>query len=262
MNQERIGQFIYKCRKEKNLTQKDIADKLGITNKAVSKWEKGYSLPDYSLLIPLCNILDITINDLLNGEKTKTQNEENTINAIDYYNKKSSKQWKQTICLFLLIFVLLFSGIYMLTNFGRSKVYSISSDSSEYIIQGYLITNQKQNIITISNLEYDNKNNIYCVNSYFECNDDKYVRDIKIYLNDGKKRIATFHIDKGEKDVVLLNNLLKDVTIDLSENSKKINIKENDLKIIISYESAEYEKIKIELKLNLQEVYTNNKIFY
>lgn len=68
MNQEKIGQFISKCRKNKHITQIQLAEKLAITDKAISKWECGKSMPDPSLFMPLCDLLDITINELLLGE--------------------------------------------------------------------------------------------------------------------------------------------------------------------------------------------------
>ena len=74
MNQEKIGKFIASCRKKQNLTQEQLAEKLGITYKAVSKWETGKGLPDASIMMDLCNILEISVNDLLSGEKiTKEQ---------------------------------------------------------------------------------------------------------------------------------------------------------------------------------------------
>ena len=69
MNQDKIGKFIAQIRKEKKLTQEDLATKLGITKNAVSKWERGISMMDMSLLIPVCDILDISITELLNGER-------------------------------------------------------------------------------------------------------------------------------------------------------------------------------------------------
>lgn len=69
MNQERIGKFIAKCRKEQKLTQEEFAEKLNITYKAVSKWECGKSLPDASIMMDLCTILEINVNDLLSGKK-------------------------------------------------------------------------------------------------------------------------------------------------------------------------------------------------
>ncbi len=74
MNQVKIGKFIAICRKEQNLTQEQLAEKLGITYKAVSKWECGNGLPDASIMMELCKILKITVNDLLSGEIIKTEN--------------------------------------------------------------------------------------------------------------------------------------------------------------------------------------------
>lgn len=68
MNQTQIGKFISECRKAKGWTQNQLAEKLGITDKAVSKWETGRSMPDLSLFTPLCNLLEITLNELLAGE--------------------------------------------------------------------------------------------------------------------------------------------------------------------------------------------------
>ena len=69
MDQIQIGKFIAKMRKSTNLTQKQLADALSISDKTVSKWECGKGLPDVSLMLPLCNMLNITVNDLLSGEK-------------------------------------------------------------------------------------------------------------------------------------------------------------------------------------------------
>ena len=68
MNQEKIGMFISELRKEKNMTQEQLAQKLNVTDKAVSKWECGLSLPDISILIPLSEILNVSLYDLLKGE--------------------------------------------------------------------------------------------------------------------------------------------------------------------------------------------------
>ena len=93
MNQEKIGKFIAKCRKDKKMTQSDLAEKLGVTDKSIGNWENGRNMPDLSLFKPLCDELDITINELLSGEKLKKEGyqekfEENIINTIDYSTKK------------------------------------------------------------------------------------------------------------------------------------------------------------------------------
>ena len=68
MNQIKIGAFISGCRKTKGWTQSQLAEKLGITDKAISKWETGRSMPDLSLFMPLCTLLGITLNELFAGE--------------------------------------------------------------------------------------------------------------------------------------------------------------------------------------------------
>ena len=69
MNREKIGRFIADCRKSKKMTQEQLSEKLNITSKAVSKWETGKCLPDASIMMDLSNILEITVTELLSGEK-------------------------------------------------------------------------------------------------------------------------------------------------------------------------------------------------
>lgn len=78
MNQIKIGKFIAKCRKQQNLTQMQLAEKLNITDRAVSKWETGKSMPDSSIMLELCDVLKINVTDLLTGE----------VITMDNYNKE------------------------------------------------------------------------------------------------------------------------------------------------------------------------------
>ncbi len=74
MNQVKIGKFIAECRKKCGLTQVQLAEKLNITDRAVSKWENGKSLPDSSIMLDLCELLNISVNDLLSGEVVTVNN--------------------------------------------------------------------------------------------------------------------------------------------------------------------------------------------
>lgn len=96
MNQEKIGKFISECRKNKNITQEELAEKLGVTNKSVSRWENGKNMPDYSILKELCNILDIDVNEFLCGEKiNKKEIESHTVENLDLILKEYYKMKKQ-----------------------------------------------------------------------------------------------------------------------------------------------------------------------
>ena len=79
MNQQLTGKFIAHKRKEKNLTQEQLAEKLGVSNKTVSKWETGKCMPDYSVVKPLCDELEITVAELMDGEDAK----EKSVRAYD-----------------------------------------------------------------------------------------------------------------------------------------------------------------------------------
>lgn len=138
MNQEKIGQFIAECRKEKKLTQSELAERLGVTDRSISNWENARCMPDLSLFKPLCDELDISINDLISGErieKSKYQEklEENIINTIDYSNKKINQK-NNNIGLILLVFGVVISFTAM-TIFA-----SESSWGSVYAVIGSIIS--------------------------------------------------------------------------------------------------------------------------
>lgn len=138
MNQEKIGKFIASCRKKNNLTQLELAEKLGVTDRSVSKWENGRCMPDLSLFKPLCEELDITINELLSGEKINKEIyqekfEENIVNTIDYTNKKLNEK-TNTLGIILLVFG------FLITLTAISIFPSESSWSSFYSIFGSIIS--------------------------------------------------------------------------------------------------------------------------
>ncbi|MBQ2809565.1 MAG: helix-turn-helix transcriptional regulator, partial [Clostridia bacterium] len=97
MDQVKIGCFIAECRKAKNLTQMQLAEELNITDRAVSKWENGRSMPDTSVMLDLCHILDISINDLLNGEKISMENNDQKNEQLLLDMAKEVEQKNKTI---------------------------------------------------------------------------------------------------------------------------------------------------------------------
>lgn len=103
MDQIKIGKFIAEERKLKKYTQKDLADKLGISDKTVSKWERGNGFPEISLLVPLCEELGISVNELLSGERLeevdyKRKAEENMVNLV-----KEAQESKKKIILSVMV---------------------------------------------------------------------------------------------------------------------------------------------------------------
>lgn len=120
MNQEAIGTFIAACRKEQGLTQMQLAEKLNITNRAVSKWETGKSCPDVSIMLDLCDILGITVNELLSGERIPMEHYQKKAeqNLLELQRKKDKAQKSLLrVELIWLAIALLLAPIHFLINF-------------------------------------------------------------------------------------------------------------------------------------------------
>ena len=82
MDQIKIGKFIAECRKNKNLTQAQLAEKLNVTDRAISKWETGKAMPDSNIMLELCNILGINVNELLCGEMIDMEQKDEQLNEL------------------------------------------------------------------------------------------------------------------------------------------------------------------------------------
>ena len=137
MDLDKIGKFIALNRKNKGLTQEQLAEKLGVTNKTISRWETGKYMPDLSLLKPLSEELGITLNELLSGEKIEEQKiventEKNIINTIDYSSKKVENEHKKISIILMILGAII--SISALTIFNKE-----SSWCSIYSIIGIII---------------------------------------------------------------------------------------------------------------------------
>lgn len=160
MNQENIGKFISKERKNKELTQKELADKLNISEKTVSKWECGKGLPEVSLMQPLCKELDISVNELLNGEKNNKKNKEDIcIEYMDYAQKKNKKKLVCIITMFSIILLLLLMSTYFLNNYGKTTIYELHGHSANFSYSdAILVKSNQKNLLNTGKIIITNKN--------------------------------------------------------------------------------------------------------
>ena len=127
MDQIKVGKFIQEKRKEHNLTQMDLAEKLSITDRAVSKWECGKSLPDASIMLELCNILEISVNELLTGEEIDmtNYNEKAELNLIELRKQKeiSDKRLLKLEVLIMVISMLFMFALILIAAFIEMKIW-------------------------------------------------------------------------------------------------------------------------------------------
>ena len=165
MEQIKIGKFISEKRKETNLTQEQLAEKLNISKNAVSKWERGLNLPDVSIMQDLCKILNITLNELFIGENIKEESykeiaDNNLLSAlenssftlkekIDFYKKKWKKEHIFKIILSFITWVVLILAL----KFQNVEIYLIGTISGMLAVLFYIVL-YNQMMIYVENNAY------------------------------------------------------------------------------------------------------------
>ena len=116
MDQFKTGKFIAECRKQKKLTQMQLAEKLNITDKAISKWENGKAMPDSAIMLELCDILCISVNELLNGEKISMEknnqkNEQLLLDMAKELERKNKTIWFSMWAIIIVSMIALLAGV-------------------------------------------------------------------------------------------------------------------------------------------------------
>lgn len=129
MDQIKIGKFIAECRKKNNLTQMELAEKLNITDRAISKWENGKGMPDSSIMLELCNELHISVNELLSGEilEVNNYNEKSEHNLIEIVKQKEESDKKilsleisiGVACIIIFFILVLIASIVEMQDWAR-----------------------------------------------------------------------------------------------------------------------------------------------
>ena len=157
MDQRKIGNFICLCRKDKKLTQQQLAEKIGVSSKSVSRWENGNTMPDYSLLKDLCNELGISVNELLAGQRILAEEYVNVAEENFIFLKKKVDRVIKIFDIIQWIMVILTIGLFIL-NMYYNWLYRASWDNSNIIlISRIALIITIVSSIVISLLKYDTK---------------------------------------------------------------------------------------------------------
>ena len=243
MDQRKIGKLIEKYRKQKKLTQKELANRLGVSNTAVSKWETGNNLPDISMLEPLSDVLEVDILELLKSQKSSHED-----TSKKFVKVKKHKLYK--VILFIIAFIsticitntITYSKAnYKLTNYKKkeTEVYSISTPvDSDIYLSGYIIFNDKNNLVILENITISTKEKI----------DVNKIKEVSVKVKIGENILLTNKkvIKKDEhtdinKALATMDKRIYKPTLNLKERKNDeliINIgivfKNNETKIISS----------------------------
>ncbi len=239
MNYNKIGEYIANKRKEKNLTQQELADEIHVSVKAISKWECGKGIPEISNLQTLAKELDVSIIDILNGKDSKQ--EEVVVEYVKEGNKKSKIKVLFLSCLIVLLVILFALGLYFINNYNKIYAYRLSGESEHFSYDsGFVLTSNYANIISTGNLKILNK-------EFGE-----------------KMELLSIDIMHNDKIVIGSNELLRRTFLNIENNGYNDLLKENvnkDSKWIVKINYAYEKEIRqeeIELKQEL--VFKNNKV--
>lgn len=268
MNQEKMGRLIAECRKKLHLTQAQVGEKLGVTDKTVSKWEQGINAPNISLLNSLSELLNISTNELLNGEKN---NENESIKSVDipkvvkYYvgiDKKKSKRNMAIITIILtLVFLTIISLLILHNNYDNCFVYKIETIDDGLKVDGVLALTSEQDILSINSIKnisrYDFDNEMVLAYEYTLVS-----KDTDIYM------IGSIEDYLEENNIITLNNLLSSISFYISENSgydlllNNELINNNELAIKVKYVDINNQIKEILIPLKLNKIFSNDKLIY
>lgn len=232
MDQQKIGKFICNLRKEKNLSQNQLADMIPISRQAVSKWERGITILDSSVLIKLSEIFTVSINEILAGEKIPKKSiktlEKVTLNILDETNEKSKKIKKisLTFAAVILILLIAFLSYYFINSYNSIKVYRVDGEGKNFATtNGIFITTRQKTYFRLGELTYDSNVKISKIKLYYKIKNKDYLlvetESESLLLTDYYGYDAYFPFDKVN---CIIKNLYLQITF---SNSKKETIKLN-----------------------------------
>ncbi|MBQ8192575.1 MAG: helix-turn-helix transcriptional regulator [Bacilli bacterium] len=255
MDQIKIGKLITKKRLEKKLTQSELGNLLGVTDKSVSKWERGINIPDIALMTPLSEILDLTINEILSGEENPKEENKSVIDGIKFYNKKTRNKFVLILAPILIILITIL-GLFFINNYNQCKVYSIDSNNPEYKVHGYILFNPNENIIVLDDITYQG--------NLLGTNEEPSITKFRILLKVKDEVIENIEVEKSTgKLSEVLNN--KSIAFEDFDNEKlKVLKKAKEENINLVFELYDDKGNKIEHKIDLEftEKFNNNRLFY
>lgn len=232
MDPMKTGIIISDARKKLKMTQKDLADKLYVSDKAVSKWERGLCFPDISVLIPLTEILNISLYDLLRGEKVNNKEVEETIkNTINYSNNEIKRNKKKhiiisSIVISIIVLISIISLIFINKNkdigvtIDRNTIYDISY-YSDYKTSADDINGEKLELIIM-------KLPLNWIERQFEISDDT----IKINYGVSYKEVVKTYNDEHYVKLAMINNA--SIIFTTVSGVDSVEIKYTDYRYIIT----------------------------
>lgn len=261
MDIDKVGKYITKLRKINNLTQEQLAEKIGVSNKTISKWETGINIPDTYFLFALSKEFDVTIQDILNGEKIINPSDSNNIiiKFINFYNSVFKKRIIRFSFMIIVIITILFSVLYTVNNYNQNKVFEIQTDNGNSI-NGFLISNPKESIIFINKIDLEDIN--LKEGEEFE----PLVSSYSLYIKDEKNSAILYGEENSFRQNYYLSQFVKNLSISFVIDNEEVNdlkLKDFDnIYLQLIYCDSNNVEYEVKFKLKIVKHYSNTKAIY
>ena len=261
MDCDKVGKYLTELRKSKGLTQEQLGEIIGVSNKTISKWETGINIPDTYFLFALSKEFDVSVQDILNGEKIYNIMDNNSmvVKAINFYSTVFKRKITRISILLVIFVIIIFSIVFTINNFNQNKVFELKMDSNSEI-SGFLVTNPKESIIFIDKLyinnEYEGTENELLISNYNLSIVDKDT-DAILYSEENSFR-QSYYFSQFIKNVsfsfVISKKELTDLDLDLDSF--------NNIYLRIIYYDVNNKEYEIKTNLNIINHYSNTKAIY
>lgn len=242
------GQFISELRKEKCMTQADLGTILGVTDKTVSKWERGVNIPDILMIREIAKVFNVTTDEILNAERDKT--EVSTI--LKFYRNKKLRYALAGICGAFILFTLVLL-VYFTNNYDKSKVYKFYNVTDDYEISGYIYGIGNNVRVVLDDLELEN------IKEYEKLKITSYT--IKTNLNGIIVYDYSFDVDDDEYiSFSTIVNEMKKLSVSVQNINTNLELYEGYIYVKIVGSEQKFYEIKLEFDCSID--LRNNRFFY
>ena len=249
MDNNKVGKFIQEIRKEKKLTQKELGDMLFLTDKAISKWERGLSLPDITMLNSLAKALDVDVSEILNGERGKKEklNQTEIKEELERMNKNKISKKKQKYLIVGIILILILSLFYIF-DYIKYNPSVIKNGSNNYKLGNYII-NQK-GLDGLEKIIKSSKNitDKYTIESFeAKINRRGKIESFSLLLNG-------YDVNLNYKGRIVYNYKYKELNYKEVEDDNLPIVTEYDKNSELKYLSKQFKKIPLQKQIQVSKL--------
>lgn len=259
MDCDKVGKYLAELRKAKGLTQEQLSEIIGVSNKTISKWETGINVPDTYFLYALSKEFNVSVQDILNGEKIYNIMDSNNVivKTITFYNTIFKRKISRISVLLIIMIAIVFSILFTVNNFNQNKVFELRLENSNDN-NGYLVSNPKESIFFINKLHIKNE---------FEGTErEPLISSYGLSIIEKNSNTVLYNEENSFRQNYYLSQFIKSVNLSFTISKKELddlNLKSFDnIYLKITYIDNNGKEIEVVNDINIIPHYSNTQAVY